>query len=263
MSKKINNWKDFSLVLSGGGALGISHLGILKNLEEKNLIPKEIIGTSMGGIIGACFSIGLEEHAIFKIIEEFSSITKWIKFSMNGNSIIKSDKIEKIFKNIFDERKMKDTNIPLKLICTNLLNGNERILDSKDDIYIKDALLATMAIPGIFEEKLIDNIPYGDGFLTNNLPINHAFYKDILAIDVLGNRSFEDELPNNFFKTKNVLEMFERSMRILIFNQANLNLRNIINKNIIIITPNVTNYKTFHFNKFKELRNLGLNLLPI
>ncbi|MGC9351861.1 MAG: patatin-like phospholipase family protein, partial [Sulfurovum sp.] len=44
----------FSLVLAGGGALGIAHLGVLHDLEAKGIKPQEIIGTSMGGIIGAC-----------------------------------------------------------------------------------------------------------------------------------------------------------------------------------------------------------------
>ena len=53
--------KDFTLVLSGGGALGIAHLGVLSDLEDESITPSEIVGTSMGAIIGACFAIGMRE----------------------------------------------------------------------------------------------------------------------------------------------------------------------------------------------------------
>jgi len=52
-------------VLAGGGALGIAHLGVLHDRESKKIKPQEIIGTSMGGIIGACAAIGLKEKEIY------------------------------------------------------------------------------------------------------------------------------------------------------------------------------------------------------
>lgn len=255
--------EDFSLVLSGGGALGIAQLGVISDLETMNIKkPKEIIGTSMGGIIAACISINMKEEEIFKLFEEFSSIKNWMKFSFKGNSIIKTDKIFKIFKKIFVNKQMKDTNIPLKLISTNPLTGDKKVFNSDDDIFIADALLATMAIPGIFEEKEINGTIYVDGFLTENLGLSEAISDNILAIDVLGKNSFKNFLPeSHIFKTTNVLSMFERSMRLLIFNQTKTNIKLLNNKNLILIDINTQFYKTFQFNKTKEIRELGLNLI--
>ncbi|MCF6330627.1 MAG: patatin-like phospholipase family protein [Sulfurimonas sp.] len=259
IKNKIKN-KKFSLVLSGGGALGIAQLGVIHDLQEVNLSPSEIVGTSMGAIIGACLSIGMKENKIFHLFKEFSNIFNWVKLSLTGNSIIGSKKIEIILNNIFSDLKIKDTKIPLKIITTNTLNGDIKVFDSTDDIQIKDALLASMAIPGIFEEKSINNSIYSDGFLCENLGINQAKYHDILAVDVLGKNSFDKNMPSNFFKTNNVLDMLERSVRILIYNQTKTSL-SISTKNIYLIEPITTNYKTFHFHKYKELRKLGLNLL--
>lgn len=75
------NTNNFTLVLSGGGALGIAHLGVLHDLKARELHPAEIVGTSMGGIVGACIAIGLSEAEIYAEIKAFSSVTKWIKFS--------------------------------------------------------------------------------------------------------------------------------------------------------------------------------------
>ena len=254
---KTNN---FTLVLSGGDALGIAHLGVLHDMEQKQIVPKEIVGTSMGGIIGACMAIGLKEQEILEHIKAFSSVTKWIKFSLSGNAIVDNSKIETIFTDIFKEKKMKDTNIPLKLIATNLLNGHKRVFSANDDVYIKDAVLATMAIPGVFDEHIIEGNTYGDGFLCENLGVNEANHEHILAVDVLGENSFEAEMPDNFFKTANVMEMFEKSMRLLIYNQSKTHIQN-SDKNIYLLEPNTKEHTTFSFHKHKEIRALGLGLL--
>jgi len=251
---------NFTLVLSGGGALGIAHLGVLHDLEKKGLVPAELVGTSMGGIIAACISIGLDEAKIYKEIEAFSALTKWIKFSFSGNAIVDNSKIESIFNQLFGDKKMKDTIIPLKLIATNLLDGQKRVFTAHDDIYIKDAVLASMAIPGMFDEHTIGEYIYVDGFLCENLGVNEASFHDVLAVDVLGANSFEKKLPDNFFKTANVVQMFEKSMRLLIANQSKTHVKN-ADKNIILIEPETKDYNTFSFHKHKDIRALGLGLL--
>lgn len=254
------NTNNFTLVLSGGGALGIAHLGVLHDLKARELHPAEIVGTSMGGIVGACIAIGLSEAEIYAEIKAFSSVTKWIKFSFSGNAIVDNRKIEAIFSKIFGTKKMKDTDIPLKLIATNLKNGHKRVFTAQDDVTIKDAVLATMAIPGVFDEHIIEGETYGDGFLCENLGVNEASMNDILAVDVLGENSFQRVLPDNFFKTANVMEMFEKSMRLLIYNQSQTHMRN-SPKNIILIEPNTKEYTTFSFHRHAEIRDLGLGLL--
>jgi len=250
----------FSLILSGGGALGIAHLGVLHDMEQQTLVPSEIIGTSMGGIIGACLAVGMKENEIYTHIKSFVKVSNWIKFSFSGNAIVDHEKIAEIFEILFGDRKMYQTDIPLKLITTHLTSGDKRVFDSKDDIYIKDAVLATMAIPGIFEEHTIDGEVYGDGFLCENLGIEEAAHKKVLAVDVLGSNSFEKELPDNFFKTHNVLEMFERSMRLLIYNQSQNALKH-ANQEVILIEPDTKDFSTYQFHKHEKIRAKGLGLI--
>ena len=252
--------KDFSLVLSGGGALGIAHLGVLHDLEMHSLVPSEIIGTSMGGIIGACLALGMSESDIYDVIINFSSVSKWIKFSFSGNAIVDNSKIEAIFTTLYGNKKMKDALIPLKIITTNIHTGKKRVFTSKDDVTIKDAVLATMAIPGIFDEHMIEKHTYADGFLCENLGINEASFDTLLAVDVLGENAFKKSLPDNFFKTSNVLDMFERSMRIIMYNQTQTHIKN-TKKKILLVEPHTSDYATFSFHKHKEIRDLGLGLL--
>lgn len=252
----------FTLVLSGGGALGIAHLGVLHDLEQNSIVPQEIVGTSMGGIIGACVAIGLKEAEIYKLIKEFSSVYKWISFSWTGNALIDNCKIEKIFEKIFHDRKMADTAIPLKLIATDLATGEKRVFTQADNVMIKDAILATMAIPGIFDEHLINGKHYGDGFLCENLGINEASFDEVLAVDVVGKHSFNPNLPDNFFKTNNILDMLEKSIRLLIYNQTQTTIRH-SDKKITLLEPHTEKYKTFHFHKVDEIRALGLSLRSV
>ncbi len=104
MRKNLQN-KNFTLVLSGGGALGIAHLGVLHDMEKQQLVPNEIVGTSMGGIIGACLAIGLKEEEIYEHIKSFAGISNWIKFSFSGNAVVDNDKVAKIFDSIFERER--------------------------------------------------------------------------------------------------------------------------------------------------------------
>lgn len=254
--------EPFSLVLSGGGALGIAHLGVIHDLQNLAKSPDQIIGTSMGGIIGACLAIGMSESDIYSQIKAFSKVTNWVKFSFGGNAIIDTKKIEGIFDQLFADRRMSDTDIPLKLITTRLKDGQKKVFDSTDDILIKDGLLATMAIPGVFKEHEIDGDVYADGFLCENLGISEADCDNVLAVDVLGKHSFTDELPDNFFKTSNVLEMLEKSMRLIIYNQTQCHL-NQFEKNIMLIEPSTHEFKTFQFHLSEDIRLKGLGLLKV
>ena len=258
----INNFKTkkFTLVLSGGGALGIAHLGVLHDLERQSIVPSEVVGTSMGGIIGACMAIGMKEKEIHKQVNSFAGVFNWIKFSFSGNAVVDNEKIAKILEGIFQDKKMSDTVIPLKLITTNLHTGHKKVFSAADDVYIKDAVLCTMAIPGVFQEHIIDGETYGDGFLCENLGINEASFDDVLAVDVLGKNAFEKSMPDNFFKTMNVIEMFEKSIRLLMFNQTQSNIKN-STKNILLLEPVTKEYKTFHFHKTAAIRALGLGLI--
>ena len=250
----------FSLVLSGGGALGIAHVGVIEDIERFKLVPDEIIGTSMGGIIGACVAIGMRAEQITTALEKFAGVSNWLDINLRGDSIISDDKIKVIFEQIFDNKLISQTDIPLKLIATNLLDGEKHIFDSSEDIRIVDALLATMAIPGIFEEQHIKQSVLGDGFLSGNLGILEAQSNTILAVDVMGKNSFQHHLPDNFFKSHNILEMLERSVRILIYNQSKCALTQ-CKKRVYLLEPKTSNYKTSDFNKIDELKTLGKGLL--
>ena len=253
----------FSLVLSGGGALGIAHLGVLHDLELAGLAPAQIVGTSMGGIVGASLAIGLSEAQIHANMDDFVQVSRWLNLSFDGNSIVKGRKIRAIFEGIFGDRTVQETTIPLTLIATDLFTGEKHLFTPKSSTPLVDALLATMAIPGIFEEQHIDGRVLGDGFLCANLGLDEATHDYILAVDALGTQSFTPTLPDNFFKTTNVMEMLDRSLRLLILNQTRTAIARIQTegKHLTLLEPDTAEFKTFHFNKAEAIRERGFGLL--
>jgi len=250
--KNLDN--DFSLVLSGGGALGIAHLNIIRMLEENHLKPKEIIGTSMGAILGACYALNYNEQEIYQFIEKFSNIFKWGKISFSQGSLLSTDKISELFDLLFGDKKISEADITLKIVATDFNTGKANIFDKHTDITIKEAVLASMAIPGIFPPLKIANNYYVDGFISSNLPVEYAEYETILASNVLGKNSFRNyqEKDYQFFgHTKAVLEMLERSLRLIMYNKAQEPLNK--KSGIILIEPKVADFKTFDFHKYKEI----------
>lgn len=247
---------EFSLVLSGGGALGIAHLNVLRFLDENQLKPNEILGVSMGAIIGAAYALHYNEKDIYQFIKRFSNIFKWGKLSFSNGSVLATDKIRELFQQIYHDKKMSDVKTPLTIIATDFNNGKAVIFNNDSDVSIIDAVLASMAIPGVFPPVKIQDQYLVDGFIASNMPVEHAQYKTILASNVLGKNSYKDfeEKDYTFFgHTKAVLEMLERSVRLIMYNKTHEIVKN--NNNIILIEPEVSQFKTFEFHKYKAILN--------
>jgi len=184
--KKLKS-KKFSLVLSGGADYGVTHLGIIKKIEEEKLKPDEIIGTSMGAIIGALFAIGVSTKEMIKILKEIklSTILKMIykKGKIENKGI--NDELKKLFKN----KKMSQAKIDLKIIATDIKTGKPIIFSKKDDVKIRDAVRASISIPGILSPKKIKNKYLIDGGVSSQLPVEFAKEKNIKIASNATNRS--------------------------------------------------------------------------
>jgi NTE family protein len=254
-------YPNFNLVLSGGAALGFAHVGVIKRLYELDRFPEQIVGTSMGAIIGSVYALKLPQEEFLRIFSEFSNIFKWIKISFSNASLINSSKIYKIIESVFGEMKMAQSPIPLKLIATNFDNGEVRIFSRHDDIAIKDAILASMSIPVIFPQVKIDESYYVDGYLGANLPL--SYLDDItiptIAVDVMGKNSlapFIKEEYTFFGHTKAIIKTLERSMRLMMINQTKKTIEDFEGE-LLLIEPHLHKFKSTHFNKFKKIKKAG------
>lgn len=135
------------LVLSGGGALGIAHIGVLKALEEAGIRPDIISGTSSGAVIGAFYAAGYSISQIMYIITT-NTIFHYNDIAWSTSGLLKSEANEKMYRKYFRHKYFKDLAIPLSISATDILNGKTIFYSSGDVVKV---LLASTAIPVLFE----------------------------------------------------------------------------------------------------------------
>ena len=135
--------KNVGLTLSGGSIRGVIHLGVIKALEEHNINPTIITGTSMGSIIGGLYACGNKYTDILKVIKDITpkiydvdwkGITKSIFSKQVPDGIIKGDKVEALIDFMLNNININDINLyKLGIVATNL-NGGDNIIFTNSDI---------------------------------------------------------------------------------------------------------------------------------
>ena len=269
------------LVLSGGGARGFAHIGVLKVFEE-NQIPIDYIGgASMGALIGALYSLGKSpaeieqlvgslnwekllqpqttvENSSFRRREDRRNLPASVPLKGRitnlklPNALNTGQEISFLFDRetlpYVSVRDFDNLPIPFRCVGTDMLNGNSITLKSGS---LSQSLRATMSIPGIFSPVEIDGKILADGGLVNNIPTDvvKAMGADIILVVNIetqpGNREVLESLPGVLAQTINIstLDNSRRSLR-----QAD-----------IIIAPNLDQYSSSDFTKSKEIIQLGFD----
>lgn len=159
--------KSIGLVLSGGGSKGIAQAGALQFLEEQNIKPSYIAGTSAGAIIAALYAFGKKPE---DILDFFKSIYffHWKHFTFKKAGIIDSQSFKADFEKIFKDAKLSDLSIPTYITATNLVSGKLKIF--RDDCKITDAILASSSFPGMLSPYELNGKLYSDGGILNHFP---------------------------------------------------------------------------------------------
>jgi len=172
--------KKISLALWWWAARGYIHIWVLKYLEEKNVEIKEIAWTSMWAILWSLIAIWKTSKEIEEIAENLN-ILKLIDFDFSL-WLLKWNKVEAFLKDIFQDKKIEDTKIPLKIVATNIEENKSKIFEKG---YIYEAVRASLSLPWVFRPKIIDDKLYVDGGILMNLPIEALNGKNILAVSAL------------------------------------------------------------------------------
>lgn len=188
------------LTLSGGGAKGLAHIGILQAIDSAGLKIDYITGTSAGGFIGAMYATGYSGNQIDSIIRDFNwdemlsgkpkykdvgidEKDEFDKYSIEipfdgvnakmGTGLIESEEnwlqFSDIFFHVYDQTDFSKFNIPFKCIATNLSNGKAVVLDTGQ---IVKALRSTMAIPSVLTSVKYDSMQLIDGGIVRNFPVS-------------------------------------------------------------------------------------------
>ncbi|MBE7076900.1 MAG: hypothetical protein E7374_03290 [Clostridiales bacterium] len=187
--------KKFALVLGGGSAKGFAHVGILKILEKHGIIPDLIVGTSMGAVIGGIYAVDKDLEDLEYLSKKFDKLGSFNVFSalFKGN-LLSPKRFEKSIKRAVGEAEHLNTKIPFVAVATDIIKGKETCLKNGK---VKDSIIASASIPGVFPYYKIGENCYCDGGLMNNLPEDVAkkLMPDavIMSVDVIGEYSKQIE----------------------------------------------------------------------
>jgi NTE family protein len=164
---------NIGLVLSGGGARGFAHLGLLQALNDAGIYPDVISGTSAGALAGVLYADGYTPKEILKLMNTGSRLD-FMRPALPREGLLQIGGVMKILKNSLRATTFEELKIPLYVSATDLNNGKAEYF-SKGDLF--DPVMASASIPVLFQPVIINNICYVDGGVLDNLPIRPIEHK--------------------------------------------------------------------------------------
>ena len=162
---------DIALALGGGGARGYAHIGVLRCLENEGIRVKAIAGTSAGGIIGVLYAAGYTPDEMEKRFTKMDQTKLFGRTSKDGPGLLGLSGAEKILDELLGDRTFGDLKIPCGVVAVDLQNGQEVVLNQGR---VVDAIMASIAVPGIFPPKKYKNTQLVDGAVLNPVPVTLA-----------------------------------------------------------------------------------------
>lgn len=240
MSSKLK----IGLALSGGGIRGISHLGVLKALNEVGIYPDKISGTSAGAIAGAMYCQGYTPEEVLKIILE-TNYFRFMRPAISWKGILKMDSLRDLFKIYLSHDDFSKLKTPLAVAATDIKKGKVVYFDEGELI---NPILASSCIPGMFVPIQVGKRFFVDGGVLNNLPVEPLEGICEVVIGANCNHLPEDSNINNMKK------MIERSVIM----SMNYNVYSRISKcDYFIESPGLGKYGVFDIKKAPDLFRAG------
>ena len=234
---------NLAVVLSGGGARGAIHLGVLQALDEYNIKIDAISGSSIGAIIGSLYCAGVKPQEIKEIMKG-KSISELFHFTWHRFGLLDMSKLKKILNEFIDKDSFESLKIPLHICISNIDTGKYELF-SKGELFHKIA--ASASIPIVFEPIKIGNSYYVDGGLFNNLPVEPFVgkYSNILGVHVNNYKNNPDQSMN---------AVAERVVNLVIKQNVIPNME----KCDYMINPYVDKkYATLDFKNIEKLYDIG------
>ncbi|WP_266364697.1 patatin-like phospholipase family protein [Tellurirhabdus rosea] len=232
------------LVLSGGGARGVAHLGVIKALLEMGVVIDRISGTSAGAIAGALLAHGYTPDEILKIIET-TPFFRHVRPAFTRMGLLRLDKAEALYRQYLPHDSFEALKIPLHVAATDLIEGELIVFESGELIR---PILASCCLPGIFEPYQINQRQYVDGGVLNNLPVECLENK----VDfIIGSHCNPFQLSKPITSLKGVLE---RSLILAVQSKT----RERFAKCHVLIEPTELNrFDVLNLRKARELFRIG------
>ena len=237
---------NIGLALSGGGVRGIAHVGAIKALEENNIYPNHIAGTSSGALVGALYAKGCTIDEMMYFFTKVN-IFRLNKFAWKKPGIVDTQKFYDDFKNILGADTFDVLNKTLFITATNILDGTLKIFNEGELI---KPILASAAFPGVFTPIKIGNEYYIDGGAINNFPVDlvKPCCEKIIGVYVNPIKTIKIEELNYSYK------VVDRALKI---NMGNDSIVKYDDCDVLICPEDITRYGTFSFNDINKVFHVG------
>jgi NTE family protein len=198
------------IALSGGGARGIAHLGVLQAIDELGIEISEISGTSFGAVAGAFYACGIAPYQALKLVQK-TKLIFFIRPAISKTGLLKVEKLNDLFAKYLPVDSFQKLNKKLTVNATDIKRGEAMFFDSGDLI---PAILASCCMPVIFDPIVIDGVAYIDGGILNNLPVEPLESRCELIIGSHCNPVHPE------FRIKNAKALLERTLLMAIRNNT-------------------------------------------
>jgi NTE family protein len=187
--------RSVGLVLSGGGARGFAHIGVLRALKEAGIAIDSIGATSIGAIIGAGWAAGWEyPDMLERMRRAFVASNPLNDYTLPVMSLVAGRKVSRLMRQEFGEDEIEDLRLPYYCTSANLTTGQLAVHRSGK---LWQWLRASIAIPGILPPVFTQKQAFVDGATLNNLPVDvmrEDFQGPIIAVDASADRGFVSDL---------------------------------------------------------------------
>ena len=246
--QRTNGERDpIGLILTGGSARACAHIGVLKYLEEQGIVPDFIISNSMGSIIGMLYAAGLtpdqiEQFMLSGDISNFFDITLPIR----GGLVVPAGFKTMINSIVGDDFRIEDTEIPIMVVCEDLVTKREiRIAEGN----FSDILIASFALPVYFDPQVYRGHYLIDGGVVSLAPIDAAYdYSDTIILST----AFYDVPEMNLV---NPITILNASFDVGKRQKASSDMK--VHDNFIWIRCGVENFSFMAFDRAVEMAEIG------
>lgn len=160
-----------ALALGGGGTKGIAHLGVLRAMERQGLRVEAIAGTSIGGLVAAVYATGRPLEQVIARVANLAQGGLFRRGKEIDNALLGLEGVAEVLLELVGEKYFEELPIPLAVTAVDLNTGQEIVLNSGR---VLDAVLATIALPGIFPPRVIGEHTLIDGGVSNPVPVSVA-----------------------------------------------------------------------------------------
>ena len=267
------------LVLSGGGAKGSAHIGVIKVLEENNIRPDYITGTSMGALVGGFYALGYSVEQLEEIVtsidwddlmadriplrdilifekDDYPGYPLTINFDNNNkpslpSGMINGQKIQALHSKLVWKsntyENFEDFPIPFHCVATDIISGNPYVFKEGN---LAEALRSSMSIPTVFVPVDKDTMLLVDGGVTVNFAVQQCL--DMGADIIIGSYTGFEEEPSKK-ELRSMISILTRSAVI----GGVVDARTQRTKTDVFIKPNLQGLTAADFNKTSEIIKCG------